>query len=64
MLQDASPMCYVIPNHMKPFSQECLGPQIPFSMLHILESNVTQVDTKILSVSTILHKLVYFEGPR
>ena len=64
MLQDASHMCYVIPNHMKPFSQECLGPQIPFSMLHILESNVTQVDTKILSVSTILHKLVYFEGPR
>ena len=28
---------------MKPFSQECLGPQIPFSSLHRLESNVTEV---------------------
>ena len=37
---------------MKPFSQECLGPQIPFSILHILESNATQVRQQIVIVST------------
>ena len=51
---------YVKPNHMKPFSQECLGPQIPFSILHVLENNIAQVDEESFPLKMKI--MVSFEG--